>query len=338
MDAKPQGWGAHHLPLVLLVLTMFAVLVGGSVRIYDAGESCPDWPKCFGTWSFDVSEEDQTTWWEEHPDEVDSRGEHHRYSTFEIFLEWFHRLVTGLLLGPLCIVQAALAFRRRKVAPAPWRASSLALVLVIVQGAFGAATVRYDNIPWSVAIHLVFALLLALSLLWAWLTWAASVNALPAWCNVGMRHRRKMRHLSSATLGVLVLGALIASTEQANTACGVGWAAWPLCHGGLLPVMTAWETQLQMAHRLAVLAVLVLLVQHVRSFDGPAVLLRLSKAATHIFVANLLVGGLYLVTWDPSTAFIEGLSLVHLMLGSASFLCLAFAALLCQHSTSDESE
>ena len=37
----------------------------GTIRIYDTGESCPDWPQCFGTWGFDVSEEDQGKWYDE---------------------------------------------------------------------------------------------------------------------------------------------------------------------------------------------------------------------------------------------------------------------------------
>ena len=34
---------------VLVVLTIMVIAMGGMIRIYDAGESCPDWPTCFGT-------------------------------------------------------------------------------------------------------------------------------------------------------------------------------------------------------------------------------------------------------------------------------------------------
>ena len=33
----------------------------------------------------------------ENPDEADSRGSGHRYSSFQIFTEWFHRLLAGAL-------------------------------------------------------------------------------------------------------------------------------------------------------------------------------------------------------------------------------------------------
>ena len=47
------------------------IALGGLIRINDAGESCPDWPTCFGTWGFDISAEEQGEWWEENPDEID---------------------------------------------------------------------------------------------------------------------------------------------------------------------------------------------------------------------------------------------------------------------------
>ena len=62
---------------VLVVLTIMVIAMGGMIRIYDAGESCPDWPTCFGTFGFDISEEEQGEWWDENPDEADSRGSGH---------------------------------------------------------------------------------------------------------------------------------------------------------------------------------------------------------------------------------------------------------------------
>ena len=44
------------LPLVLLGMALVIIVAGGTIRINDAGESCPDWPQCFGTWGFDISD------------------------------------------------------------------------------------------------------------------------------------------------------------------------------------------------------------------------------------------------------------------------------------------
>ena len=64
----------YFIPLVIVFLSILVVATGGFIRINDAGESCPDWPKCFGSWSFDISESEQEAYWEENPDEIDSRG------------------------------------------------------------------------------------------------------------------------------------------------------------------------------------------------------------------------------------------------------------------------
>ena len=53
------------LPLFMLIFAVLIISFGGAIRIHDAGESCPDWPKCFGTYGFDISEDEQAAYWEE---------------------------------------------------------------------------------------------------------------------------------------------------------------------------------------------------------------------------------------------------------------------------------
>ena len=320
----------HNLPLALFVLTMFAVALGGSVRIHDAGESCPDWPQCFGSWSFDISEEEQRTWYEAHPDEIDSRGSDVTYTTFEIFLEWGHRVVTGLLLGPLCILQWFVAFRRKEKMPEVHKASIIALVLVVVQGILGYITVRYDNVHWSVAAHLVLALALALSLLWAWLRWMEAEGlSIP---RASKKNQKRLIDLSVGTLVVLVLGAFVAAIEGQNGACSVGsFAAWPLCNGSLYASLTE---NLQFVHRIAVILVAVSLFASLREMDG--ITRKWVHAGVGIYTLNLLLGGAYILT--ASAGFIEWLSLLHLLAGSTAFLCIAFAAMLTFGPETDEEE
>ena len=55
---EPAWWRRPStLPLMMLVFAILIISFGGAIRIHDAGESCPDWPKCFGTYGFDISEE-----------------------------------------------------------------------------------------------------------------------------------------------------------------------------------------------------------------------------------------------------------------------------------------
>ena len=45
----------EKLTAIIIGITILVIAAGGVIRIYDAGESCPDWPTCFGTWGFDIS-------------------------------------------------------------------------------------------------------------------------------------------------------------------------------------------------------------------------------------------------------------------------------------------
>ena len=59
-----------RLPLALMITGLLILVIGGSIRINDAGESCPEWPTCFGKIHPFVSAEEQLQWWEENPEEA----------------------------------------------------------------------------------------------------------------------------------------------------------------------------------------------------------------------------------------------------------------------------
>ncbi len=326
MAENSKWWRLHHLPFVLFLITMIAVVLGGSIRIYDAGESCPDWPLCFGTWGFDISESEQEEWWEENPDEIDSRGADYRYTVWEIFLEWFHRFVTGMILGPLCILQCYLAFRRRRKMPTVFKATSLALVLVIIQGTIGMITVMYDNVPWSVAAHLAGSMFLAISLLWAWIRWMHAEDALPKWMHLDPKESARilprMYDLSLSTLAVLIFGAFVSTTSGQNLACNIGsFEAWPLCNGNLL---VTDATNLAYGHRIFVVVVGGWLLWNIRKMEHGTVR-KLLHAGFGFYLCNILVGAAYVLTFDDYERL---LSLMHLMFATFAFLWVGFAAML----------
>ena len=103
-SSMDRDWWARPstVPLALLAMSLLIIVVGGTIRVSDAGESCPDWPQCFGTWTFDVSADEQQQFWEDNPDHEDSRGIDHRYTTFQIFTEWFHRLLVAVVAIQYC--------------------------------------------------------------------------------------------------------------------------------------------------------------------------------------------------------------------------------------------
>ena len=85
---------------VAAVLTYALIVLGALVRTTDSGLSCPDWPTCYGHWvplPSDLAE-------------VPNLG----YTYGQVMLEWVHRLIAGVILGPLVLLLALLTFRRRR--------------------------------------------------------------------------------------------------------------------------------------------------------------------------------------------------------------------------------
>jgi len=170
---------------MLAVIAFMIIATGGWVRISDAGESCPDWPTCFGTWGFDVSTEDQEKWWEENPDEVDSRGAGHRYTSDQIFTEWLHRGLVGII-GILVIYSHYTAWSlRNEIGEKTYKLHYLATVLLVMQAVVGYVTVDLDNAPWTVALHLFMALMFTTSLMAVGLLWWQNQAGLPDYLTAG---------------------------------------------------------------------------------------------------------------------------------------------------------
>ena len=97
-------------------LTLVVVAFGGLIRIYDAGESCPDWPTCFGTMMPEM--------------------------TGGVFWEHLPRLVAG---GLVLIFGISTWLTKDATSERPWifRACLAGMGLLIIQSIFGGLTVIY---------------------------------------------------------------------------------------------------------------------------------------------------------------------------------------------------
>tara|TARA_Y100000746_G_scaffold135259_1_gene115839 strand:+ start:2238 stop:3203 length:966 start_codon:yes stop_codon:yes gene_type:complete len=310
--------------------------LGGLIRIYDAGESCPDWPLCFGTLGFDISEEDQESWYIENPDEVDSRGSGHRYTTFQIFTEWFHRVLAGLVLGPLVILNwYMLKGGEREVK----FASTLTVVLIVWQGAIGWLTVEMDNLHWSVAIHLSSALAFTMSMFWLWLTLTRAEDGLPNWLkfdySISKKWKVRVGLLSVGAFVSIFSGTFVSTTPGANFGCGVDGLpdSWPLCGGKIVDSVDDVVAQSQIIHRWFVGLMLIALIASSYSISkehlGNNVLRNWIWASTFLFFANTSIGAIYVLSWDLEEGFFEFLSLVHLMMASLTFVTMAISWIGC---------
>ena len=324
------------LTACLIGLTVIVIGLGGLIRIYDAGESCPDWPLCFGTIGFDISEEEQEAWYIENPDEVDSRGSGHRYTTFQIFTEWFHRILAGLVLGPLVILNwYMLRGGEEKVK----FASTLTVVLIVWQGAIGWLTVEMDNLHWSVALHLSSALAFTMSMFWLWLTLTRTEDGLPGWLrfdySISKKWKVRVGLLSIGAFVSIFSGTFVSTTPGANFGCGVDGLpdSWPLCNGKIVDSVEDVVAQSQIIHRWFVGLMLIALIFASYSISnensGNNVLRNWIWGSTFLFFVNTSIGAIYVLSWDLEEGFFEFLSLVHLMMASLTFVTMAISWIGC---------
>ena len=320
---------SHLVPFGLAVITFLIITTGGWARISDAGESCPDWPQCFGTWGFDISEEEQAEWWEENPDEIDSRGAQHRYTTDQIFTEWAHRGLVGII-GILVIYSHYTAWSLKKeIGERTYRTHYVATVFLILQAVLGYITVDLDNAPWTVSIHLFMALMFTTSLLAVGLFWWNDQSGLPNILKLKENDSNIMNIVSMAMLLVLaqlLLGAYL-STSYHRGACGVGTEGWPLCSSKIIPSLSEFGVMLQMSHRISALVVGGALIWTRTKIDDE-IIVKAFNLALLFLGSNVVLGGVYILSADEGN-FPEWISLLHLLIGVLTFLSLAGAYLIC---------
>ena len=330
------------LPLAIAMMAMVIIVAGGTIRIYDAGESCPDWPQCFGTWGFDVSEEQQGEWFNE-TEEFDSRGEDHRYTTFEIFTEWIHRLLASLMAIPV-LANFLIIWKRKEIYGEKLvKASFLTGILLTIQGIAGAITVKYDNADWSVALHLGLASSFMFILLWQYVSmrkcegvkWQVLISP-PGFKKSEFK---RLLILTIAIFLLLILGAWVSSSADGNQGCSVGFPdGWPKCQGDFLPTMDASGIIIQMVHRLGAGIVGIALILGGMKFREKTKELgahhgywKCLDLATGFWMLNVVVGGMYVV-FAKMGDFPESLSLLHLLIGVASFLSISVGLICLQLS------
>lgn len=274
------------LTVLTLFLTFDLVLFGSFTRLTDSGLGCPDWPGCYGNASPVGAHAEISAAQQAMPAGPVTHG--------KAWVEMIHRyLATGV--GVLILVLAIVSWfeRARKSGPAgerggmsPWW-STLTLLWVCIQGAFGALTVTMKLFPAIVTLHLLGGLLL-LALLCVQAVRYAQMHDATAFVSVSP----PLRRLLWLGLGLLwlqiALGGWV-STNYAVLAC----TEFPTCQASWWPEMDfaqgfeLWRalgltgdglhisfaalTAIHYVHRLmacAVLLLLALLVWRMRAVPG----------------------------------------------------------------------
>ena len=281
LGGRLQLW-SPVLPVFALltgVLTYFLVVLGSTVRVTESGMGCPGWPLCYGQLG-----------------PVDN---------FHSILEQSHRyLVTLVTVMVLLTALAAWRFARRR--PAVLVPALAALVIIVIQIILGAITVITHNAPFTVALHLLTAMIL-LGVVWVTAV-ATLVERRPA---QGRRLSLLGWWAAGVTFLVMISGSLVVD-GGATYAC----PSWPGCRA--LSGVPQQLITIQDVHRLMVLIVTVLIglfVMHAarrwRESRGARPVARLLGA---LLLAQIAVGGLVATLQAP-----EGLQDLHLALGSATW-------------------
>lgn len=203
-------------------LTLDLVMFGGFTRLTDSGLGCPDWPGCYGTSSPFIAHAAITAAHQAMPTGP--------VSMTKARIEMIHRYF-AMAIGVLIIAQTVIAWtariKRRPLRVSPWWPTSL-LLLILVQGAFGARTVTMKLQPIIVTTHLLLGLALLGTLGWL----AARQTPLPAYEPEAARWRWRQSPGLLLLIAQIALGGWV-STNYAVLAC----TDFPTCNGQWVPPM-----------------------------------------------------------------------------------------------------
>ena len=224
---KPGYSFFQKLNWALVFMTFDLIVFGAFTRLTDSGLGCPDWPGCYGASNpFHALSEIQ---------QAESILPTGPVTVIKAWIEMIHRYL-AMTVGALILVQVAIAFTKLKsFGKHPLLGSLGLLLLVCIQGAFGAWTVTLKLQPIIVSIHLMLALILLACL---------TAYAQHSWENESSTIRTiRVRPLSGRLLSFsfivlftqVFLGAWV-STNYAVLAC----PDFPTCLGSAWPE-TNWS-------------------------------------------------------------------------------------------------
>ena len=276
-----------------LVLTYALIVLGAWVRATGSGLACPDWPTCYGHWL-------------PLPGEVPPDA---GYAYHQVMLEWAHRLLAGVILGPLILLIGWLAWRARSHNRRLPAFAGVLIALLLVQAGLGGVTVLDQNSPWSVALHLSVALVL-FSVLWlifdrtGRMVFGARGGAGPLAVGVWL----------------LALGAMASAAMTTKSGAALACSTWPLCDGALIPDLSDPAIRLNFGHRIFAAAVglgALALVGATRAQHGVQAL---AWSVLILVVAEIALGALVVMWQVPIVTAVLHQALGVLVFGLLSLL------------------
>ena len=209
---------------LLTLCTWGLIVFGASVRVHGAGLACPDWPLCFG----------------EVIPPID----------FQVFLEFGHRVVAGVISLGFALLAAAAYRARARVSRRTFGWIVAAAVTLVVQIVLGGLTVLELLAEWTVTSHLLAGNTFCMTLLMIALSLRESEGGQRR-VQVGPWARPLSAALAVLVPTQLALGGLVASSYA-----GLVCPDWPTCDGTNWFPTFEGLVGIQLSHRLLAYAVL----------------------------------------------------------------------------------
>jgi heme A synthase len=208
----------RRVSLASAILSFALVVWGAVVRVNGAGMTCPDWPRCQGVW---LPSLDNPT-----------------------VFEWSHRL-GAIVLTAIIVVTFFMAWRCRAELPGALRAAWAGMGMIVAQILAGWLTIKFQNDPSSVAVHLVVGFLTFITMVL--ITVIAHGGPAP----VRRLQTREFARLSLVCT-IIAFGAVFAAGYMSASNDGLACVGFPLCNGFIGAVTP--DQQIHMEHRFAAYA------------------------------------------------------------------------------------
>jgi cytochrome c oxidase assembly protein subunit 15 len=157
-----KSW--RRLAVITICAVYFLILVGASVRASGAGMGCPDWPTCFGRLIPPFNESQLPANYQEIY--ADRGYAETRFNPVKTWTEFLNRLL-GVSIGLLILATAWKSISLRQYDRKIMIASVAALLMVIYQGWLGSRVVASNLQPGMITVHMLMALAIVATLLYA---------------------------------------------------------------------------------------------------------------------------------------------------------------------------
>jgi heme o synthase len=284
----------RRIAWVTVGFTYFLVSLGGTVRVKNAGLSCPDWPLCYGkVFAF--------------PDVGALLEEAHRYTA---------SIVSALIVA--LVICALIWARKERQVLIP---ALIAPVLLVVQIVLGGLTVLWKLPPTIITAHLgtalaIFATVITIAVM--------SGKAAPS-----REHPDKTRKfaLLAMTNALFVYGLMLSGSYVVGSGASLACPGWPLCGTPAAWAVTYHLADINVLHRYIATFVGLVLIWTVvsgwrrrKAAPGQA---WIALAAGILFVVQAAVGGLVVLLRRPDL-----IAALHLALATAVWGLLVILAVL----------